>query len=40
MNLEQKVMTFSNIEVALADNFGNVLIFTNALQQKSSKFTR
>ena len=40
MNLEQKVMKFSNIEVALADDFGNMQVFTKSLQQKSSKVTR
>ena len=36
MNLDQKVTTFPNIEVALADDFGNVLIITTVLQTKFS----
>ena len=40
MNIEQKVLNFMNIKVELADDFGNLLILTIIIQQKSSNFTR
>ena len=36
MNLDQKVTKFPNIEVALADDFVNVLIITTVLHGKVS----